>query len=155
MTLLTLISYVLIALLLVSMLSKARPYRRLTKPGRTLASPSVSIRQRFIFYRASLLALGTAVVFGSIARWLAPSLAAIVSAFAIAIVFMPMRFTITTAGLAIGEAAFHPWTDIRDATEEKGQLCLRFASSIGRLTLPLSPAEANNVLMQICRQKSV
>jgi hypothetical protein len=149
MGIITLLAYLCIALLLMNMLAKVRPYRRAEKPGRAIAMSGMTLWQRIRFHRSSLLALGTAVVFGSATHWLPGSIAAMVAAFAIVLVLMPMRFTLTTAGLAIGEAEFLPWKDIRDANMEGSRLAVGFGSNTGRFTLTLSPAEMSSVWLHI------
>jgi hypothetical protein len=148
MTILALITYLGIGLMLMSMLSTARPYRRLEKPGRVLAAPGFSFVQKLGVYRNRLTALALAAGLGLLGRWLTMPVALMTAAFALLIVVMPMRCTLTTHGLALGEAFFVPWNEVRDAFKTNGRLELRRVASLGRLTLALSPAETDRVLAE-------
>lgn len=147
----TVVSYALIALLLMAMLARTRPYRRLEKPGRVLAASGLVLPQKLLLHGRSLAALGTALAFGLAAGWMPASLAALVAAFALAILLMPVRCTLTTEGVAVGEAMFLPWKEFRRATVRDGRLDLRRASFLDRLSLSLTPAESGSVMRQVRR----
>jgi hypothetical protein len=131
MMILTAASYALIALLLMAMLARTRPYRRLEKPGRVLAASGLVLPQKLLLHGLSPAALGTALVFGRIAGWMPAAPAAPVAAFALAILLMPAHCTLTTEGAAVGEAMFLPWKEFRRATVRDGRLDLRRPSPLG------------------------
>ena len=70
MVILTLIGYIMIALLLMSMLAKARPKIKEPAPGKALKTIPMGLPSRFQLHRSSLLALLTGIVFGVITGWL-------------------------------------------------------------------------------------
>ncbi len=80
MSILLLISYLLIALLLMNMLAKARPRIKDAMPGKKLKILPMGFFSRFQLQRSSLLALLTGVVFGTVTGWLPVSTAGIVGA---------------------------------------------------------------------------
>ncbi len=111
MFILSIIGYIMIALLLMSMLAKARPKIKDPMPGKALTNLSMGLPSRFQLHRSSLLALLTGIVFGVLTGWLPLSTAAIVGAFAVITILLPMRYTFTTKGVGVGEGIFYPWSD--------------------------------------------
>jgi len=140
------IGYIMIALLLMSMLAKARPKIKEPAPGKALKSIPMGLPSRFLLHRSTLLALLTGVVFGIVTGWLPMSSAGIISAIAIVTLFLPMRYTFTTKGVAVGEGIFYPWSDFSGFVATESKLKFDHPSLFGRLTLFIKPAEMGNVL---------
>ncbi len=151
MYILSMIGYVMFALLLMNMLAKARPRIKEPAPGKALQSLPMGLPSRFQLQRSSLLALLTGVVFGIVAGWLPLSTAGIVAAVAIVTVLLPMRYTFTTKGVAVGEGMFYPWSDFSGFAAKGSSLKLDHPSFFRRLTLFVKPAEMNNVLEYVER----
>ena len=146
MILLTYIGYIMIALLLMSMLAKARPKIKEPTPGKALKTLPMGLLSRFQLHRSSLLALLTGIVFGIFTGWLPLSTAGIVGAIAIITFLLPMRYTFTTKGVAVGDGIFYPWSDFSGFVVNGSSLKLDRPSIFGKLTLFIKPAEMNNVL---------
>ena len=151
MFILTLIGYVMIVLLLMSMLAKARPKVKEPAPGKALKSLPMGLPSRFQLHRSSLLALLTGIIFGVIAGWLPLAFAGIVVVIAIITILLPMRYTFTTKGVAIGQGMFYPWSDFSGYMTKGSSLKFEHPSLFGRLTLFIQPAEMNNVLEYVER----
>ena len=151
MFILSLIGYVLIALLLMSMLAKAHPRIKEPAPGKALKKLPMGLPSRFRLHRSSLLALLTGIVFGVITGWLPLSFAGIVGAIALITILLPMRYTFTTKGVAVGDGIFYPWSDFSGFVAKGSILKLDHPSLFGRLTLFIRPAEMNNVLEYVER----
>jgi hypothetical protein len=148
---LSLIGYILIALLLMSMLAKARPRIKEPAPGKALTNLPMRLWSRFLLQRSSFMALLTGIVFGVFTGWLPLSMAGIVGAIALTTIFLPMRYTFTTKGISLGDAAFYPWNGFSGYVAKGSSLKLDHPSLFGRLTLFLKPAEMNNVLEYVER----
>src|SRR5215212_550037 len=101
MSILLLISYLLIALLLMNMLAKARPKIKDAMPGKKIKTLPMGFISRFQLQRSSLLALLTGVVFGTVTGWLTVSTAGIVGVLALVTMLLPMQYTFTTQGVAL------------------------------------------------------
>lgn len=142
----TLISYLLIALLLMNMLAKAHPRVMDAMPGKKLKTLPMGFVSRFQLQSSSLLALLVGVVFGASTGWLPISTAGIVTLLAILTILMPMRYTFTTQGVALGNGVFYPWKDFSGFVTGEKRLKLTHESLFGRLTLFVKPAEMANVL---------
>jgi len=151
MAILQLISLALIAILLMNMAARARPRTKLVVPGKTLQTIPLGIVPRLVTHRSSLLALLTGCVLGILTGWLPPIIAVLVAFFAVLIVLIPIRYTLTTKGVAVGEMAFRPWSDFSGFKANKASLELAHPSIFGRLTLFVKPAEMGNVLPYVER----
>ena len=77
--------------------------------------------------------------------------AAIIGVIAIITIFLPMRYTFTTKGIALGEGMFYPWSDFSGYMAKGSSLKFDHPSFFRRLTLFIKPAEMNNVLEYVER----
>ena len=143
---LPLISYLLIALLLMNMFAKARPRIKEALPGKKLKTLPMNFASRFRLQRSGLLALLMGMVFGTTTRWLPLSTAGIVAALALITIFLPMQYTFTTQGVGLGDGIFYRWNDFSGFVAGEKRLKLTHPSFFGRLTLFVKPAEMTNVL---------
>jgi hypothetical protein len=149
MIILSYVGYIMIALLLMSMVAKARPKIKEPVPGKTLNSIPMGLPSRFLLHRSTLFALLTGIVFGLIAGWLPLSMAGIIGVVAIITLLLPMRYTFTTKGVAVGEGIFYPWKDFSGFIAKGSSLKLDHPSLFGRLTLFIKPAEMGSVLKYV------
>ncbi len=69
-SILTLISYIMIAILLTNMMAKARPRVKESMPGKKLKTLPMGFSSRFQLQRSSLLALFMGIIFGVSSGWL-------------------------------------------------------------------------------------
>ena len=150
-SILTLMSYLLIAILLMNMFAKVRPKIREATPGRKLLSLPMNVFSRIQLQRSSLLALLMGLVFGTATGWLPLSTAGIVGTLALMTMLIPMHYTFTTKGVALGDGIFYPWNEFSGFVAAEKHLQLRSPSFFGRLTLFLKPAEMSNVLHYVER----
>ena len=146
MVILSYIGYIMIVLLLMNMLAKARPQIKEPAPGKALKTLPMGIASRFQLHRSSLLALLMGSVFGISTGWLPASTAGIIGAIALITILLPMRYTFTTKGVALGDGMFYPWNGFSGFVASGSQLKFNHPSTFGRITLFVKPAELNNVL---------
>ena len=148
---LTLMSYLLIAILLMNMFAKARPKVKEAMPGKKLKTLPMGFMSRFQLQRSSLLALLIGSVFGTSTGWLPISTAGMVTVLALLTILLPMQYTFTTQGVALGDGVFYPWNGFSGFVASKKKVELTHPSHFGRLTLFLKPADMNNVLQYVER----
>ncbi|MEP6895091.1 MAG: hypothetical protein ABI986_05735 [Chloroflexota bacterium] len=141
----------LIVLLLLSMMAKARPWKKEQLPGKPLQTISMGLLPKLVTYRSSLLALLTGCVLSTLTGWLPSNMTAMVAVFALIILLMPMRYTLTTKGIAVGDAVFHPWKDFSGFSAKRSSLKLTPSSNFGSLTLFVKPTEMSSVLKYVER----
>jgi len=140
------VSFLLVALLLISLLATARPRIKSPLPGKPLQTLPVGLLPKLAIYRSTLLALLTGCVLLVLLGWLSPNLALIVAAIAFMVLILPMQYTLTTQGVGVGDGIFRPWSDFSGFKAKKSSLELVSSSKFGRLTLFVKPAEMDNVL---------
>ena len=145
------ISYLLLAFMLMNMMAKVRPWNRKPAPGKAFKSLPMGLMSRIRLHRFSLMALGTGIAHGLLAGWLPLNTAGMIVAFAIVIVLFPMRYSLTTQGVALGEAMFYPWNSFSGFAPKKSSLELGHPSFWGRLTLFVHPAEMDSVVKHVTR----
>jgi len=148
---LSLIGYLLIILLLMSMMAKARPRAKDPMPGKKLKTVPMRFVSRFQMQRSSLLALLMGMVFGIFTGWLSLATAGLVAAIAAITILLPMHYTFTTQGVGLGDGMFYPWNDFSGFVAKETSLELNHPSIFGRLTLFVQPAEMSNVLQYVER----
>ena len=144
-----LFSMLLIAVLLMSMLTQARPWIKAKVPGKVLQIKSLGIWQRMQFYRSSLLALAMGLFMGKAAGWIPDMLVFFAACFALAIVCFPMKYTFTTQGVGVGAAIFRPWSEFNGISLKSRSIILENDSTFGRLTLFVRPADVGSVLIRM------
>jgi hypothetical protein len=98
-----------------------------------------------------LLALLVGVVFGASTGWLSLSTAGIVASLALLTILMPMQYTFTTQGVALGDGMFYPWKGFSGFVANEKRVELAHPSLFGRLTLFVKPAEMTDVLHYVER----
>jgi hypothetical protein len=145
------ISYLLLALMLMDMMAKVRPWSRKPAPGKAFKTLPMGLRSRIWLHRFSLLALATGIIHGLITGWLPLNTAGMVGAFAFVIVLLPMRYSITAKGIAVGDGMFYPWSNFSSVVPKKSRLELVHSSFWRRLTLFIQPAEMESVAAYAAR----
>lgn len=143
---LSIVGYIMIALLLMNMMAKARPQIKEPMPGKALKSLPMGLASRFRLQRSSIMALLTGIVFGVVTGWLSLSTAGIVIAVALATIFLPMQYTFTTKGIALGQGMFYPWSDFSGVTTKGSALQFERSSVFGGLTVSIASTEVDTVL---------
>lgn len=141
MFILSILSLVLIALLLMVMLTRAHPWIKANIQGKVIKTIRLNLVQRFRIHQSSLLALVMGILLGRVMGWLPVALAIFAGVFALAILLLPMQYTFTTRGVGVGQAIFRPWTDFSGVIGREDQVILNHSSPLGRLTLFIKPSE--------------
>ncbi|HNB51656.1 MAG TPA: hypothetical protein PK530_06920 [Anaerolineales bacterium] len=149
MSLLPLLSFFLIALLLMTMFAKVRPWAKVQTPGKVLKTIPMGWRARVQVHRSTLMALGFVILFGTGTGWLATPLAFMIGAFSLAMLFIPMRYTFTSQGVAIGEAMFRGWDEFTGIRTLSNRVELQHPQWLGRLSLFVNPQEMEPMLKKI------
>ena len=106
---------------------------------------------RLQLQRSSLLALVTGIIFGTATGWLPISTSGIVGALALSSILLPMQYTFTTQGIALGEGIFYPWSGFSGFVTGKKSLKLNHPTYFGCLTLFVKPADMTSVLQYVDR----
>ncbi|MHB8088086.1 MAG: hypothetical protein ACYDH2_07515 [Anaerolineaceae bacterium] len=149
MSILPLISFALLAMVLMSMLAKTRPYSKTVLPGKTLMVTRMSLLSKLWMHRFGLAALISGLVFTSLAGWLPLNMVYMVAAFALVILLMPMKMTFTTQGLALGDGIYRPWKEFSGVKQNKTSLELQNKSMFAKVVLFINPTKNQQTLKLI------
>ncbi len=149
MSILPLISFALLAMVLMSMLAKTRPYSKAVLLGKTLMVTRMSLLSKLWMHRFGLAALISGLVFTSLAGWLPLNVVYMVAAFALVILLMPMKMTFTTQGLALGDGIYRPWKEFSGVKQNKTSLELQNKSMFAKVVLFINPTKNQQTLKLI------
>jgi len=144
-----LLSLFLMVNLLIAMMAKARPFGRVTLSGKTLKTLPLRFWQKIMLQRYNVFALATGLVLGIVSGWLQASLAGVILALAVVILFMPMKYTFTSKGVAVGDGIFREWNEFTGLSRQGAQIRLHHPSFFGRLTLFIPSAEAEGLFSHL------
>lgn len=149
MNILPLLSFALLAMVLMNMLAKTRPYSKTALPGKTLAVTPLSLLSKLWLHRFGLSALITGLAFTTLTGWLPINMMYMVAAFAFVILLMPMKLTLTSQGLALGDGIYRPWKDFSGLKKNKASLELQNRSMFTRVVLFLNTNKNQQTLKLI------
>jgi hypothetical protein len=139
----------MLAVLLMSMLAKARPQIKEPAPGKVLKTLPMGFLPRFQLQRLSLFALLTGIALGVTTGWLSTTIAIMIGLFALIPLLVPMKYTFTTKGVSVGDGVFYPWSEFSGFTAKDSAIKLDRSSIFGNLTLFVKPVEMSNVLVYV------
>ncbi|GAB4580866.1 MAG: hypothetical protein Fur0022_36100 [Anaerolineales bacterium] len=143
------ISFVLIALLLMTMFAKVRPWVKVQPPGKVIKTIPMGWWARVQVHRSTLWALGFVLVFGTVTGWLAASLAFMIGVFSLVMLLIPMRYTFTSQGVAVGEAMFRAWDEFTGIRLLHNRVELQHPHRLGRLSLFIDPDQLKDVTEKV------
>ena len=149
MNILQIVSFVLLAVILMGMFARIRPYSTIAKPGKTLSVTPLSILSKIWINRFSLGALASGLILTSVLGWLPISMLFMLLAFTLVLLLMPMKLTLTSQGMALGETSFRPWKDFSGVKASKMRLELQHPSMFMRVNLFFIPSKIPPILKTI------
>lgn len=145
----TWISFFLMVMLLLSMMAKARPFMRSPIPGKLLKTLRMGFWARVQVQRPALIALVFGIGFGLAAGWLTRELAFMLAGMTLAVMLLPMNYTFTTSGVALGGGIFYPWEGFTGVQAGQKNVVLEAPKAWSRLTLFANPAEVAQVFKKL------
>jgi len=143
------LSLLLMVSLLMAMMAKARPVGRVAMPGKTLKTIPLSFWQKIMVHRSSLWAMAFGLVWGIVSGWLQASLALLLLGLTVIILFLPMRYTFTSKGVAVGDGIFREWNEFTGISRQGAQILLHHPSFFGRLILFTRNADADGLFAHL------
>ncbi len=150
MILFPILSFGLIMVLLMVMLTQARPWVKAKIPGKIIKTVPIGFWRRIDLHRSKLLAVALGTLLGRVSGWMPEPVAIFVLCFALAILFFPMNYTFTTQGVAVGCAVFRSWKEFTSISQKSEHIVLEHPSSfMGGLILFVKPVEIESVLIRL------
>lgn len=146
------LAFPIFGLILITMLVKARPFIRAQKPGQVMATVKLNIWQKMMVHRYSLYALGIVLVLGLLAGWLNGPMEWVIIVLTFAILLLPMQYTFTTQGIAVGDTIYRPWNEFSGYNIRGAQITLQHPAPLANLTLFVTTVEREKVIGFITRR---
>jgi hypothetical protein len=149
MAMLPTISFIMLAIMLMNMLAKSRPISKTALPGKTIKIIPLPILSRVWIHRYGLAALITGLILCFLAGWLPDNLIAMIAAFALVIVLLPMKLIFTSKGFGIGDGIYQPWEKFSSVKIKNSSIELANSSIFGRTVLFLRQSDKQQVIKLI------
>jgi len=145
----TWIGFIMLVMLLMSMIAKARPFMRHPIPGKSIKQLPMNLWARVQVQRSALLAIAFGIGFGVVAGWLPGNAAFMLGAMVGVVLMMPMKYTFTTEGLALGGGVFYGWGEFSGVRKDQTRVLLEAPKVLRSMTLYVNPAEMATVFRKL------
>ena len=149
MNILQLLSFSMLALILMGMLARVRPYSKIPKPGKIISVLPLNLFSKIWLNRFNLGALMTGLALTYLMGWLPLNVLLMVVAFSLVILLMPMKLTVTSQGFALGEAFFREWKEFSGYKLTKTSFKFFHPSKLMSVILFLNPTQNGPLIKTI------
>lgn len=92
--------------------------------GKVITQASLSLRERLLYQRVNIYAIGLVLALAAATGAVSGPIEMVVILAAFSILMLPVRYTLTSRGIAINNVVFRPWTDFHDINEQPRKLRL-------------------------------
>lgn len=120
--------------------------------GRELAVIPLPFRQRVRLQHINIYAIGFLLILGAVGHWVSTLLMLIVILFVTAILFIPIRYTLTEDGLTMGRTPFRRWIEFRDVESRPGRVHLIGAEDWRDMDILLPTTEDSEQVLSVARR---
>jgi hypothetical protein len=122
--------------------------------GKPLATVRLSFMERAVMHRVNIYAIGIVLLLTSATGILATSWEMLIVLVAIGIVCLPVRYEITSDGIAVNNVVFRPWSELRSFEQERRRIRMEGAPGTRPLVLPLLAAKQDAIVAVLRRHLS-
>ena len=119
--------------------------------GQPLKTVSLSFMERALMQRVNVYALGVVLLLTTVTGVIATTWELSVVMFAFGILLLPVRYVITTEGVAVNNVVFRPWDEFTGYVEGRRGIRLTGQPGTRSLTLSLLPGKQQEVLPTLRR----
>jgi hypothetical protein len=116
----------------------------IAKPAGTIVRKyRVPLMARVRLQRANVYAVGAILVIGGIGGWLPPAIQLLIAAVVVILLFLPVDYTITGEGIALGRTRTRLWSEFASAERQGGRVNLKAIEGEAGMSvwLPGAPAD--------------
>jgi uncharacterized membrane protein len=92
--------------------------------GKPLGVITLSFRERLLVQRTNLYLIGIVILMGALSGFLTGPLELVAILATIAVLTIPVRYRVTSQGVALNNVVFRSWTDFRGYREERASVVL-------------------------------
>ncbi len=114
--------------------------------GKTIASTSLNFRERLMWHRPNMYALGGLLILSSLGKWFTMPVEIALILVALAIVNLPVRYHFTTEGIACNNVLFRRWKDFEYVRVHGGRITLIPRGALAPLGLVVMVSHQKDVL---------
>jgi hypothetical protein len=143
--------FFLFATMLVLMLMRVYVPLGARPEGKPLKTIGLSLRERSLMQRVNMYAIGLVLLLMALTGVLEPVIELAVVVLALLVLLIPVRCYVTTAGIAINNVLFRPWSDFSGYSVERRRLRLIGRDGVRSLNLSLLPGHQQELVPTLRR----
>ncbi len=119
--------------------------------GKPLGVITLTFRERMLLQRTNLYMIGAVVLLGAVSGFLSGPLEMVALLATFVILMIPVRYRLTSQGIALNNVVFRSWTDFRGYREERASIVLDAVEGQRRFRLHLLGANRNVAVKALSR----
>ena len=112
-----------VAMLIVAVIRVHAPFGQKAE-GTPIGRITLSMRERMLVQRTNMYLLGIVILLTAVGGFLGGPLELVAIVAALAVISIPVRYTLTSRGIAMNNVVFRSWTDFTGYREERSGLVL-------------------------------
>jgi len=112
-----------VAMLIIAVVRVHAPFGQKAE-GASIGRITLSMRERMLLQRTNMYLIGGVILLTAIGGFLGGPLEMVAIVAAIAVMTIPVRYTLTSQGIAMNNVVFRSWTDFTGYREERSGLVL-------------------------------
>src|SRR5438874_4554838 len=114
--------------------------------GVTIATVTLTYREKLLLHRTNIYALGVLLLLGAIGKWFSTPVEVVLMLLALGIINLPVRYYFTTQGIACNNVFFRKWKEFEYARYHRAKLTLMPRKGFGSLPLFVLASRQDEVL---------
>ena len=113
----------LVAMLIIAVIRVHAPFGQPSE-GKPLGRITLSFPERALLQRTNMYLIGIVILISAVGGLLAGPLELVAIVATVAVLTIPVRYTLTTQGIALNNVVFRSWTEFTGYREERGGIVL-------------------------------
>jgi hypothetical protein len=114
--------------------------------GRPVATIHLSLMERILMQRVNIYAIGLVLLLTTVTGVLSPRWEMPIVFIALGLLFIPVRYVITTQGIGVNNVVFRPWEELSSVSAERRRIRIEGREGTRPLILSLLPGKQEDVL---------
>src|SRR5713226_5767923 len=114
--------------------------------GTTVATVTLTYREKLLLHRTNIYAFGALLLLGAIGKWFTTPVEVVLMLVALGIINLPVRYYFTTQGIACNNVLFRKWKQFEYARYHRTKLTLMPRKGFGSLPLYVLASRQDEVL---------
>ncbi len=114
--------------------------------GVTIATVTLTYREKLLLHRTNIYALGALLLLGAIGKWFSTPVEVVLMLIGLGIINLPVRYYFTTQGIACNNVFFRKWKEFEYARYHRAKLTLMPRKGFGSLPLFVLASRQDEVL---------